>query len=235
MAVEEVVDGVYRLKLGYVSAFLILGDEITLVDTGSSGRAQAIFDALSGLGRAPSDLKHIAITHHHADHAGSLAALLETCDAQVYVHAADAPIIRGERKGPGLNRGTILGRVLGRLGDRFLMPGLAPARVDHELSDGDQLPGPGGLRAVHTPGHTAGHAAFLSSDHGGVLFVGDAAMYRSGKAGPLSGFPTMFNEDIDGARASYRKLAELDFDTACFAHGGVLKGDAAAAFRRGLD
>jgi glyoxylase-like metal-dependent hydrolase (beta-lactamase superfamily II) len=235
MAVEEVVNGVYRLKLGFASAFLILGDEITLIDTGSSGRAPAILDALSELGRAPSDLKHIAITHHHADHSGSLAALLEICDAQVYVHAADAPIIRGERKGPGLNRRTILGKVLGRLGDRFLMPRPAPARVDHELSDGDLVPGAGAMRAVHTPGHTPGHAVFLDSDHGGVLFVGDAAMYWRGKVGPLSGFPTMFNEDIDGARESYRRLAELDFDTACFAHGGVVQGDAAAAFRRGLN
>ena len=50
----------------------------------------------------------------------------------------------------------------------------APVAVAHEVSDGDVLPFDG-LRAIHTPGHTAGHLALLLPREGGVLFVGDAA------------------------------------------------------------
>ena len=42
----------------------------------------------------------------------------------------------------------------------------------------------------------------------------------------------MFTEDMDEVKKSMRKLAELDFDTACFGHGKVLKGKANVAFRQ---
>ena len=41
-----------------------------------------------------------------------------------------------------------------------------------------------------------------------------------------------YTEDMDEARASMRELAEMEFDTACFGHGRVLKGKANLAFRR---
>jgi glyoxylase-like metal-dependent hydrolase (beta-lactamase superfamily II) len=44
----------------------------------------------------------------------------------------------------------------------------------------------------------------------------------------------LFTDDVEQARASFRKLAELEFDTACFGHGGVIKGQAHAAFRRAV-
>ena len=42
----------------------------------------------------------------------------------------------------------------------------------------------------------------------------------------------MYTEDMAQAKESIRKLAGLEFDTACFGHGRVLKGRANAAFRR---
>ena len=67
----------------------------------------------------------------------------------------------------------------------------------HEVSDGEVLPFDG-LRALHTPGHSAGHLALLLPREGGVLFVGDAAsnVLRTG-LGPL-------NEDVAESRRSLR-------------------------------
>jgi glyoxylase-like metal-dependent hydrolase (beta-lactamase superfamily II) len=42
----------------------------------------------------------------------------------------------------------------------------------------------------------------------------------------------MFTEDMARAKESMRKIAALEFNSACFGHGGVLKDKAHAAFRR---
>ena len=69
----------------------------------------------------------------------------------------------------------------------------------------------------------------MVEDHGGVLCVGDAAANLLGRFGkPL----LMFTEDMGDVKKSMQKLASLEFDTACFGHGRILKGKANLAFRR---
>ena len=230
MAVEEIFPFVYGLRMGYVNAFLLAeADGVALIDSGLPNRKATILGALNRMGRRPEDLKHIAITHHHVDHTGSLAALAEATGAAVYVHPADAPIVRGEKPVPGPNPKSIVGKVLGPLITRLPAYRLQPAKVDHEVQDGEELPVAGGLKAVHTPGHTAGQLSYLMPGHGGVLFAGDAAGNLFGRLGPPLG---MYTEDMAQAKESIRKLAELEFEAACFGHGRVLKGKANAAFRR---
>ena len=67
-----------------------------------------------------------------------------------------------------------------------------------------------------------------------LLFAGDAAANALG-LGPPSGPFGMFNEDKAAARASFRKLAELDFEVACFGHGAPLDKEASLAFRRAAE
>ena len=227
---EEIIQGVYGIGMGYVNAFLIAEEEgLTLIDSGLPRRKETILGALRQIGRQAQDLKHIAVTHHHVDHTGSLAALVEASGAEVWVHPLDAPIVRGEKPVPGPNPKSILGKIVGPLVGRLPAYRLTPAQVDHEVADGEELPVAGGLKALHTPGHTAGHLAYLMPGHGGVLFAGDAAGNLFGRLGPPLG---MYTEDMAQAKESIRKLAALDFDAACFGHGRVLKGKANAAFRR---
>lgn len=228
MAAEEIVPGVYRIAMAYVSAYLIAGEELALIDSGLPRRQSAILAAVRQMGRQPSDLKHIAVTHHHVDHTGSLAALAAATGARVYVHPADAPIVRGEREPPGPNPSGPLGRLLSPLVVRLGPSRAEPAPVHQEVQDGETLPLAGDLKAIHTPGHTPGHMAFLWEERR-VLFVGDAAGNLLGRLGPPFG---MFTEDMARARESIRKLAALEFDVACFGHGRVLKGRASAEFRR---
>jgi len=44
----------------------------------------------------------------------------------------------------------------------------------------------------------------------------------------------MYTEDHEEARRSFRKLAELEFDTAVFGHGKPVVGRASARFRENL-
>jgi len=174
MAAEEIVSGVYGIAMAYVNAFLIAGEDgLALVDSGLPKRKDTILGTVAGIARQPADLKHILITHYHVDHVGSLADLKEASDAKSYVHPADSPVVRGDEPQPGPNRSSLLGKLVGPLVER-LAPEAAAAAVDVEIQDGEELPIAGGIKVLHTPGHTPGHLAFLLPASK-VLFVGDAA------------------------------------------------------------
>jgi len=230
MALEEIFPFIYGVRILYVNAFLLAEDEgITLIDSGLANRKETFLRALSELRRSPDELKHIALTHHHTDHTGNLAALVKASGAEVWVHPLEAPIVRGEVPLPWSNpKSTMLKMLWPVVGRLSIYNSLAPAQVDHEVADGQGLPMAGGMKAVHTPGHTAGHMCYLVQRHGGVLFVGDAATNILGLRPPL-GMSTL---DMAQAKDSIRKLAALEFEVACFGHGRVLKGQANLKFRR---
>ncbi len=209
------------------NAYLIAGREATLIDCGPPRDAVEVLEPLRQLGLRPSDVRHVAVTHCHTDHTGQLAAVVRATGATVYAHARDARIVRDGAERPRGNAHGPTGWIM-----RLLARG--PSRADAApvaalVEDGQELPAAGGLRCIHTPGHTAGHVSFLWPE-GAVLFVGDAAanMLRTLDIAPL-------NDDDVAARASFRRLAELDFDVACFGHGPPIRSGAAPRFRRKLE
>jgi glyoxylase-like metal-dependent hydrolase (beta-lactamase superfamily II) len=232
-AYEEIFPFIYHVPLGYVHAYLIAEEDgLTLIDSGMKGNDKKILRAISELGRKPEDLKTILITHHHSDHVGSLAALVKRSGATAWVHPLDARIVAGEQKRPSPNRASIAGRILGPLISRLPQNNPPPAKAGHQVTDGETVPVAGGVQAIHTPGHTAGHMSYLAPGHGSVLFAGDAAAHGFGRLGkPL----LIFTEDMDEVKRSIRKLAALEFETACFGHGGVVKGEAHLEFKRYIE
>src|SRR5438105_1671032 len=138
--VEEIVPGLYRILKGYVNAYAIDDDDgVTLIDTGLPQRAPRLAAALHEVGRAPSDVGTILITHHHSDHVGSLGDAVRLTGATVRAHAADCAVVRGDRPPPGPNRATLAGRTLGMLIMKLSSSRADPAPVHHELADGEEL------------------------------------------------------------------------------------------------
>jgi glyoxylase-like metal-dependent hydrolase (beta-lactamase superfamily II) len=84
-----------RVNLGFVSAYVLVRDgEAAVVDTGVAGSADAIEASLAGLGVAWAAVGHLVLTHHHGDHAGSAAEILERApDALGYAGAEDIAAI----------------------------------------------------------------------------------------------------------------------------------------------
>jgi glyoxylase-like metal-dependent hydrolase (beta-lactamase superfamily II) len=229
-AAEEIFPFIYAIPLGYVHAFLLADPEgPTLIDCGLRGNVKRIRQAIREIGRKPEELRNVLVTHHHADHVGSLAALIEKSGAQAWIHPLDAPIVAGEKPRPHANPGSIAGRILGPLIERLPQNNPPPAKALHLVNDGDVVPVGGGVQVIHSPGHTAGHVSYFVEGHGGVLFAGDAAGHLFGRIGKPA---LIFTEDMALARESMRKLAALEFETACFGHGTVLKGRANIEFRR---
>jgi glyoxylase-like metal-dependent hydrolase (beta-lactamase superfamily II) len=225
MAAKPIVEGLWQLNLGFVNGFLIDSGELTLIDTGFPHSAGKIVRALESLGRKPTDIRHIIVTHCHPDHAGSLAEIKRLTNAPIYMHAADAAMVR---KGEGRRPMTASpGLVRSLMYNLFVVPTsgkIEPCAADYEISDGSELPIAGGLRALHTPGHCAGHLAFLWRSRR-VMFVADAASSM-----PNFGLSLCYEDLTEGLR-SLAKIAALDFDVACFGHGSAITHEASAKFK----
>ncbi len=231
MKPKLIVPGVYELTIGgFVNAFLLAGDELTLIDTGTPSHADELLAAVRTLGHPPAAIKHLLVTHCHPDHSGSLAALQRATGAPTYMHALDAALVRqGQGRRPLAPTPGLMKPLMGLMTGFMNNPragGIEPAPIAHEVADGDLLPIAGGLRVLHVPGHSAGQVAFLWPQQGGVLFAADAASHLLGRLGP----PPVC-EDWPLVQSSLRRLAALDFAVAVFGHGGAIVGDAAAQFR----
>jgi glyoxylase-like metal-dependent hydrolase (beta-lactamase superfamily II) len=83
-----------RVELSFVSAYLLIrGGEAAVVDLGTAGSAGAIGSALTAAGSGWDAVRHVILTHHHADHAGGLAGVAEQVDAAIHAGEADAAAI----------------------------------------------------------------------------------------------------------------------------------------------
>jgi glyoxylase-like metal-dependent hydrolase (beta-lactamase superfamily II) len=98
------------------------------------------------------------------------------------------------------------------------------------LQDGDVLPVFEGLRAIAVPGHTSGHLCFYLPERK-VLFTGDALLNRGGISGPVP----QYTADLASAHAALReKIAGLEVETLCVAHGEVITGGASDQLRQAI-
>lgn len=228
MSLKQIVPNVYSISLGAVNAFLIdTNDDLTLIDTGIPGSEQKILQAVQALGKQPSEINQILVSHCHPDHAGGLAALKTKTDAPAYMHPLDAAMVsqgngmRPLTPAPGLLRQIMFRLFIGRA------PGaIEAAMIEYEVNDGDELPIASGLQAIHIPGHCAGQLAFLWPRQGEVLFAADAAsnIMRLGLS--------VAYEDLDEGIRSLSKLAALKFEVACFGHGKAITEKASDKFKQ---
>jgi len=218
----EVVRGIHLLSNFGANVYLLLGERITLVDTGWPGNAKRILSYLSSLGYEPSDVSSIVLTHCHIDHCGGAAEVKERTKATVASHRNDVNCISGVMSYP-TSRG-ILGVAL-RIAKLFLR--LHPVEVDLPLSDGMEVPNSGGLGVIYTPGHTAGSIC-LYHPKLKVLFSGDTVICEGGEVREPAESTSMNPSEV---RLSVRKLSELDFESILPGHGAPIVHDASSRVR----
>ncbi|MGR6320482.1 MBL fold metallo-hydrolase [Micromonospora soli] len=216
-AAVPLAPGVWRIPTvgrAMVNSYAFVDDDgsVTLVDCGMRRAPARIVRGLAAIGKTPADVTRIVLTHAHADHAGGAAELARRTGAPVAAHRADVPYAESGRV-PPQGGGNTVGRLLTRLaGGRF--PAVAVAQP---LTDGDVLPVGGGLRVVHTPGHSPGHVSLLHEPTR-VLVTGDALFNVAGVRWPVRSFCT----DFRMTQRTAHVLGELDYDVAAFTHGPEL-------------
>lgn len=182
-----VADGVQRLTAPNPSPFTFHGtntyivgrQSVCVIDPGPDNdpHFEALMAALEG-----RQVTHIAVSHTHRDHS-PLARRLKAATGAVIVaegpHRPSRPLFDGEMN------------PFAESSDTDFIPDLA-------LVDGQTVEGDGWrLTAVHTPGHTANHAAFALEDTG-ILFSADHVM----------AWATSIVAPPDGAMSDY--MASLD-------------------------
>ncbi|MGW6912329.1 MBL fold metallo-hydrolase [Kitasatospora sp. NPDC054939] len=224
MEITRVRPELHMITLTFGTAYLWRDDHgLALVDTGIAGSADAIEEAIRRTGADPADLRHIVLTHHHADHTGSAAELAaRRPQALVVAHRLEAPVVRGEQEAAPPVLRPFEEEIWAGLPP---IPQAPPCRVGREVSDGDVLDFGGGAVVVHVPGHTDGSLA-LHLPGPGVLFTGDAIANVQGRT--MLG---VFNLDSERAAESMHRLAALDAETAVFGHGDPIATGASAALK----
>ncbi len=225
----ELAPGVWRVPLlrDYINGFVFRDDDgqVSLLDTGLPGHGRKVLDALASIGSSPADVTRLMLTHAHPDHLGGAAEVVAETGVGTTVHADDASYVRDGVEPPQVAVG-VLGRLL-HLVTPTIKP--EPLTVAEELSDGQLLPVAGGLRVVHMPGHSPGHAGFLH-EPSGVLVTGDAIMNPVG----MRWSPKSVCSDFRMSRQTAHRLGELDYSVAAFTHGPEVRDQPREKVRRFL-
>ncbi|WP_327287744.1 MBL fold metallo-hydrolase [Streptomyces sp. NBC_01198] len=203
------------------NAFLVEGDDgLTLVDVGSTKAVDPLLRTIAELGRDPGDLNRIVLTHAHPDHVQGAPTLREHTGARVLIHVADAAWLAGGRV-PADGRSSPAARRY----DQLPAAHWTPFEPDATVEDGELIAGSGGLRVIHTPGHSPGHIALLHEPTRTVL-VGDAVFH----AGRLGYGPATFAAE-PAARATGAARIPTNVTAVGFGHGAPLSGPEVDAFQ----
>ena len=234
MSFKELRQGVYEIPIGPVNTFLLESTEgLVVIDTGIKGGADKILAAVAELGKKPTDIHHILLTHWHPDHISGLAALKRATNAQTYAHPLDAPLIaKGgdlDPRSPSSPRPFwpapgLLTHILFRL---FIKPylGVEGTPIDHEINEGDSLPFLPDLKIIFAPGHSDGQLVFLLERDGGLLFAADACANM-----PSLNWSLGYENLADG-KSTLKKLCNYHFQGVAFGHGKAILQNADTKWR----
>lgn len=210
------------VQFGLINAYLVREEDgLTLIDALSPKGEKKILAAAQSMG-AP--IKRIVLTHAHADHVGSLDALIAALpDAELIVGRREAKALAGDRSNePGEPTDT----------KKPPKPSKVKSQPTRLVDPGDRI---GSLQVVAAPGHSQGQIALLDT-RDQTLICGDAYSTLGGVATtagpywrfPLPGFVTWHRPT---AVQTAKNLRALNHTRLAPGHGKVVDDPVAAMDR----
>jgi len=172
------------------------GREMVLIDSGAGEGYELIVDNIRSLGLRAEKLRAVIATHSHIDHIGALYQFREEYGVEVIAHELDAEAIE-----TGIGSGA-----------EYYGVSYRPCKVDVVLrgTEGTVHCGRHDLRVVHIPGHTPGSIAVY-------LDAGTRILFGQDVHGPYF----LKGANVEQAKISLRRLADLGGDILCEGHFGV--------------
>ncbi len=194
----KLTDSLYVIDCGMANVYVLkTGNQAVLFDAGPT--TEALARGFSTLGLNPAGVSAVFLTHSDSDHTGGLPLFPK---AKVYLSRDEAAYLDGRalRHFLFITRKNVL-----------------PVSGYLTLADGDSVTFDGTtVRAIMTPGHTAGSMSYLADD---MLFTGDLCLLKDGVVEPMLAVVT---EDKARDLESIRAVAGLPgVRYLCTAHTGV--------------
>ena len=191
---------------GITALLLTSKDGHVLIDTGTEVGADLVAANIRRLGFKVSDVKWIVHSHEHHDHVGGFSRMRSLTGGEVVASVAAGAVLRS-------------GMIPASDPQFGILPRMAPVPVARTMKSGDTLR-LGGilLKAIETPGHTAGALTWqwVSCD-GGVC----RTMVYADSMSPVSRDDYKFSAHPDLVatfRTSFAKVAPLECDIVLTPH-----------------
>lgn len=218
--------------VGDVHTYLLIGDSVTLVDTGpDTAEGKEVLTArLKEAGFEPEDIDQVVLTHHHPDHAGLTEFF---SGARLYAHRnSERFLTRNDSfmnlhdffytaffKQAGLPEHYLI--LVEKMKEPLHAMGRRP--VDAYLSEHDTVPGLEGWRVMDTHGHSQGHISLVHEE--GAVIGGDLLIQHI-SSNPLIEPPFGINEPRPLPQLQYNqslnKLASLEPSIVYPGHGKLI-------------
>lgn len=207
-------NGVFNQE-NYGSSYLIEGEELTLVDPGTSESVPRLLNWFDAGSFSLSELSNILLTHIHLDHAGATGHLVDMLpNLKVYVHERGVSHL--------IDPSDLLSSVKEATGNRFPEYGTVkpiPEKSIVSLSDRSIFKlGSRSLIALPTPGHAPHHLIYQDC-RSKAVFVGDSAgLNFEGKLIPATTPPSF---DLKKSLKSLDKIKKLSPSVLLYSHFGA--------------
>ncbi|PED06939.1 MBL fold metallo-hydrolase [Bacillus pseudomycoides] len=204
--------------------YVLLGDEITLIETCAAPSLPHLLNGLQQLRINLADVKNIIVTHVHLDHAGGAGLMMEKCpNATLFVHSRGARHMIDPTK---LIQGAKA--VYGDSFDKLFNPILPiPEKRVHTVQDGEtlQISEDRILTFYNTTGHAKHHISIHDSLTNGI-FTGDTIgiYYRElAELGVELYLPTTSPSQFqpDAMIAAKDRIRNMNVDSIYFGHYGA--------------
>jgi glyoxylase-like metal-dependent hydrolase (beta-lactamase superfamily II) len=190
---------------------------VAIIDPTFESEFEKTLSRVEQCGFSRKKIRWVLNTHCHMDHAMADSKFRQL-GAQIMVHEADADAVE---KGTRVTAYYFVAKQRNAPGMKF-----PPCKVDHRLSDGEELQlGNKLFQVIHTPGHTPGSSSFLLQIDGKNLLISGDTVFYDGMLGWQS------NPYADNRQylASLEKLRGFTLDMAPVRWDVLLPGHGAIA------
>ncbi len=207
-------------SFGGSGIYLVMGDGITLIETGTTLVARAILEAVESLGCTEEDIRRIIVTHIHLDHSGAVGWFVRRLPhVEVYVHTRGAKHLQDPAKLIE-SAGMVFGNrkaVLDMHGEILAVPeeNLIPV-TEKELDIGRGIR----LALFDAPGHASHHIGIFEPESR-CLFSGEALGHYIPELNLLQPAVAPPGFSLEASLSTIKVIEGLQPRTICFSQYGI--------------